>query len=397
MTFPSVRRLRTSRTSRLAVALAVLAGACSGPRVPVHIGAKSVTLDVLLGARKAVAGAPVPPAGFVLGPSGFPRFSFDLDAPTPRPPRPPRVRGLCIDPNTVPAEGPPYAEMPLAGTYTYRAAGSFKEGGANAVEESVPDTATVEVLDTRATIDGLTLNLYWKVAVTLGAVTTTTAYRSTIPLLANEVADGRLRDGVIYPKPPDEKANWPEGEPLGFVGPARGKAPVPPYPAPVTTGDVAQPPRGVHYGLYIESVDTRPIGDAVDTATEGSTAQGAGAFRPAAPGLLLAKYPLEVGSTFDVTGGDGETTMSYRTTIRPKAPVRSCLLAFDTWTIELTRGKVTDTRTGEAVDFTARYQVATGFGGLIAEDHVEVNGHKASAAGVVPIVRQLSTTIETLG
>lgn len=396
----SAARPARSRATRLVVVLALLAGACAGPRKPVHIGAKTVTLDVLLGGKKAVAGAPVPPARFVLGPSGFPVFSFGVDAFPPRP-RPPRIPPTCIDQNAVPADSLPWALMPLPGRYTYRAAGSFKVGGANPSEHGVPEKATVEVLDTRITTDTLGLNLYWKLAVTLDGVTTTTAYRSSIPLAAHVVADGQLRDGIVYPKPPDERPLWPQGDLLRQVPAARGVATVPPYPAPPTS-EFAQPPRGVHFGLFIESVETRPVEGVLDAADDGpaddNVPTGAVAlFRPAAPGLLLAKYPLEVSSAFDVTGGDGETTMSYRATVRPKATVRSCFLALDTWTIELTRGVMTDARTGEAVEFTARYQLATGLGGLFVDDFVEVKGQQVAPGSVVPIVRTLATTFENFG
>lgn len=401
---------RPGRSSVCAVvALALVASACAGPKKRLHVEGKSVVLDVLLGGRKAVAAAPVPPAGFVLGPSGLPDFSFDIPLPQPRRPRPPRVPSLCSDPSTVPPEGPRWALMPPEATYTYRAAGSFKVGGANAAEVPVPETATLEIHDARVTLDPLGLNFYWKASVTLGKVTTTTSYRSSIPAVAEVVADGQFRDGVLYPKPPDESAVWPGGQDAaGPVGPARGTAVVPSYPAP-TTGDVAQPPRGIHFGLFIESVDTRVADDALDqaaaesgAAVEKTPAAGtpasaaATSFRPPAPGLLLAKYPLEVASTFDVTGGDGERTMSYRAEVRPRVAVHACRFAFDTWTIELTRGQVSDTRTGEVVDFTARYQVATTLGGLFVDDELHVWGSALSPDGVVPVDRTLKTTFETI-
>lgn len=384
-------RPRTVRAGSLAVAVAVLAGGCGGPQAPLAIGAKSVPLDLVLGARKAVAGAPVPPVAFRVGPNGLPVFSFEEFGSSSSPPRrtrstTPPPEGCIENPLAVAkAEAPRQTALnPFNATYTYRAQGTFKEGGANATEGQVPDTAKVQVLN--SSFEVLTGESVWQTAVTLGPVTTTTSYRSRTPWLADGVIHDRA-PGVVppdrgAPEPPDEEEAYPEPgtDPFDNIGPLRNRGvKTPPYVVPVKVRDNAAPPRGVYFGIYIEKVETT----------------GAVPFQPPAPGLLLAKFPLSIGDTFDVGGSDGVTTMRYRTTVLPHATVDACGFPIHTWTIELTRGTVAKVDTAEAVDFNARYQVATQFGGLIVADDVKVTADQVRTQGLVRVERHVKTTTMT--
>lgn len=386
-----------TRVVCLVTVAALVTSACRGPQAPLDIFAKPVSLDLVLGGR-TVAGAPVPPAAFRLD-SALRLFSLEYIDP---PPPPRRTRSTlppegCIEnPLAVPKAVAPQTTallVPGERKYTYKSSGTWTVGGANASETPVADTAEVEVKN--AEFDLVTFTSSWQVAVTINGTTTTTSYRARNPgivdaavrgaPLPEQVPDEQVpRDQVpTEPAAPERPINpdeaWPEGDPFQSTVALRGKVVLPPHPARGKIDDNAQPTRGLHYGIYIEKVETT----------------GAAPFQPPSPGMLLARFPLQVGSTFDVAASDGVTAMTYRTKIEPKLTVDACGTGIDTWTVQLTKGRVAKVDTGQTVEFTARYQLATAVGGLIVDDYTKVTGTHVGPEGIVPFEREVATTTMT--
>jgi hypothetical protein len=389
MRFSRVRRQgRVARATPLALGLvvAVVGSACRGPVAPLDVGSKDVALDLLLGAKKAVAGAPVPPASLALQPNGSP-FSltqFVTDPPLPRLPRRPKAAKAAncdVDPLAVPsAVAPNYIVLPPAEqTYSYRANGSFSAANvATGVGQHVaaPPTATVKVQNRK--LFETVLSSTWDVAVTLGAATTTTSYRTLY------IGYDELAAQLIGPPPataPTPAALWGTADDTAQGGqrvnprvttPKTGQS-LPPYPE--GPGSAVQGnDHPLSAGLYITKV--QGSGDTVP-------------FTPPAPGILLAKYPLAVGSSIDSTATDGTTTMTFHSTIGQKATVYACGTPLDSWTIELTNGRVATANGPQVVEFSATYQVGTQYGGLILSDVTAVSGNQ----GATHVERQLSTSI----
>lgn len=412
-------RRRAAVARRIPLAIVILGAACGGPRAPLDIGAKTVPLDLVLGAKKAVAGAPVPPAAFAVDDFGAPRFFFTQELPASSPPpssrrpRPAAPTGCIDDPLAVPKlpAAPNTILPPRATTYTYRAAGKVREGTA---ETKLPELAEVQVLNTNWEI--LLQQMTWQTAVSFGDATTTTSYRARNPSVAGILVQEQQRQlaeklaedehvrqlneneyfrqiplgGLVTvelepaaPERPDEEPYWPQAEdPFTSIPALRGRVQnlVPPaYPASGVIDGTAQPIRGLHPGLYMEKVERN----------DGTK------FEPPPPGMLLAKFPMEPGSTFDVAGTDGVTTMVYRTTVKPRETVFACGTAISAWPVELSRGRLIDVKTGQTVEFSARYMVATQYGGLIVADSTHVKGTVVGAQGPVEIERTIETSTMT--
>lgn len=121
-------------------------------------------------------------------------------------------------------------------------------------------------------------------------------------------------------------------------------------------------------GLYVERMDYR--------RSDGATA----AFQPV-PSLQLAAFPLVRGTTLDARGVDPvtQTTMSFTSTVAGKARVPVCGKPLDSWTLELTAGRLVSPTAD--LSFASTYQVGTQYGGLLLRDLVAFTGTDG-AAGV---------------
>ena len=114
-------------------------------------------------------------------------------------------------------------------------------------------------------------------------------------------------------------------------------------------------------GLYIRGIETRNFGG--ETAT----------FTPT-PDLRLAALPLVRGARVEARGVDPTTatTMTFTSTVSGKSRVDACGEPLDSFTLDLTDGRLL----GPAQDlqFAATYAVGTQFGGLVLRDTVAFTG-----------------------
>ena len=101
-------------------------------------------------------------------------------------------------------------------------------------------------------------------------------------------------------------------------------------------------------------------------------------FEPV-PELPLAAFPLTRGQKVDARGVDPRTgtAMSFTSTVTGKARVDACGEPLDSWTLDLTNGRLVSPT--QDLEFTATYSVGTQFGGLILQDTVAFAGTDGDA------------------
>ncbi|MDP9102283.1 MAG: hypothetical protein M3N21_09090 [Actinomycetota bacterium] len=129
----------------------------------------------------------------------------------------------------------------------------------------------------------------------------------------------------------------------------------------VTTFRVASSGTVPAPGVYLVALHYR--------RTDGTTSS----FTPT-PSLELAALPLVRGATLDAKGVDGlsQTTETFTSTVRGKARVAACGEPLDSWTIDLSAGRVLSPT--QDLTFAATYQLATQFGGIVVKDSVAFAG-----------------------
>lgn len=130
----------------------------------------------------------------------------------------------------------------------------------------------------------------------------------------------------------------------------------------VRSPDLGATPSGTSDpGLFIRQVQSRRA-DGESTT-----------FTPTPP-LRLAALPLIRGARVESRGVDPTTatTMSFVSTVSGKARVDACGQPLDSFTLELTEGKVLAPR--QDLDFAATYAVGTQFGGLVLRETVAFTG-----------------------
>jgi hypothetical protein len=181
------------------------------------------------------------------------------------------------------------------------------------------------------------------VTVTNGNASTTTTYRL-------------LPTGANVP--------FPTGVSPVFAG-------VPPQTTP--PGEAPRP-TGVPPGLYLARV----------------ASPGAVAFTPPFPGLVMARFPLDLGSSFDAAASDGATSMSWRSTVKAKATVDACGTPLDAYQIELANGRSTTANGAENVTFTSTLMMGTQYGGLLLAQSTSAIGTQ----GAVGVSRDVSITLD---
>ena len=119
-------------------------------------------------------------------------------------------------------------------------------------------------------------------------------------------------------------------------------------------------------GLYILQIETRNL--AGDTAT----------FNPT-PELRLAALPLVRGARVEARGVDPitATTMTFASTVSGKSRVDACGEPLDSFTLDLTEGRLIGPE--QDLQFVATYAVGTQFGGLVLRDTVAFTGTDGDA------------------
>ncbi len=306
------------------VLLTLITGACAGPIAPLDIGSKEVPIDLLLGARKAVAGAPLPPIAlplevFNLQPyrGGPTPIAIPEPPPGPCPEADPLAVPRLIATNTI-------DKAPKEGTYMYRTSDKLTTtmGAATSVT-TFPLTSTWKVGNILAEPASFT----YDIAVTAGTDTRTTTYR-VLPMGA-------------YTAPP--------GAPVGGV-------PAPPPEAP-------KPNTGVPPGFYLAGVSST----------------GLPALKLAFPGIAIVRFPIDRGATFDSSGTDGNTTIKWRSIVGPKITIDACGTPLDTYSVDLTMGMMTTAGSPQVANFTTNYALGTQYGGLPVYVSSTVTGNEGTA------------------
>lgn len=114
-------------------------------------------------------------------------------------------------------------------------------------------------------------------------------------------------------------------------------------------------------GLYIRRIETKNFGG--DIAT----------FSPT-PELRLAALPLVRGARVEARGLDPTTatTMTFTSTVIGKARVDACGELLDSFTLEVTDGRLL--APNQDIEFAAAYAIGTQFGGLVLRDTVAFRG-----------------------
>ena len=111
-------------------------------------------------------------------------------------------------------------------------------------------------------------------------------------------------------------------------------------------------------------------------------------FRPT-PSLKVASLPLVRGSTHEARGVDPRTAtaMSFTSTVTGKDRVDACGVPLDSFTVELTEGRVISPT--QDLTFTSTYALGTQFGGLVLRESTAFAGRDGDAG----ISRSLLSTI----
>jgi hypothetical protein len=111
-------------------------------------------------------------------------------------------------------------------------------------------------------------------------------------------------------------------------------------------------------------------------------------FTPS-PSLPLATFPLTRGAAVEARGVDATsaTAMSYTSTVVGKDRVDACGELLDSWTLELTAGRVLSPETD--LEFEATYALGTQFGGVILRETEAFTGTEDGAG----VARTLTSTI----
>jgi hypothetical protein len=123
----------------------------------------------------------------------------------------------------------------------------------------------------------------------------------------------------------------------------------------VNQAETPLPAAGGGPGIYVLRVES--------TRSDGSRT----VFEPA-PALPLATLPLQRGEVVEARGVDPltATTMSFTSTVTGKARVDACGEPLDSWTLELTDGRLISPT--QDLEFASTYALGTQFGGIVLQE-----------------------------
>lgn len=304
----------------LAVALTA---ACGGPERPLQVGFKEVPSNVVLGAQSSAtpvpAGSPGPVTIVHLPPPSvvaLPPPPFEVPDPSSGRPAPaPPAEPVCrvADPREAPALEAPSRIERPPVDGAYL----FRNDGrfeTSGADAQSGEFAEASLRTVKRVFESEDGRVFdFSVAETLGATTTTTTYR-----VLKETAVLPATEGTVEP------------------------------------------------GLYITQVES------TDSTGQSST------FSPT-PHLRLAALPLVRGAVIESRGVDPRTamTMSFTSTVAGKARVDACGTPLDSWTLDLTDGRVLSPE--EDLEFSSTYAIGTQYGGLVLRETVAFAGTVAGA------------------
>ena len=311
----------TARRTRLvgAVLLAAVTAGCGGPERPLNLGFKEIPSDVVLGDQTSST-LPTPEAGRDEAPAFALPPSIVALPPPPfedvrRPVAGPPARPPCRTAD--PLQAPSLEAPPTIDAPPVDAAYFFRNQGSYDVSGANPRRGAFPPTSFR-TVKTTSRSedgrvFEFTVAETLLDTTTTTTYRV------------------------------------------------------VRTADIGATAEGTaDAGLYIRQIETRNA--AGETAT----------FTPT-PELRLAALPLVRGARVEARGVDPTTatTMTFTSTVAGKSRVDACGEPLDSFTLELSEGRLIGPQ--QDLQFVATYAVGTQFGGLVLRDTVAFTGTDGDA------------------
>lgn len=346
-------------------AVLVLAAACAGPQAPLDVGVKDIPTSVHFTASQAVIAAPPVPPVAAPPPAGplFPtalvmgstpgsttapaRRVVNIPEPTTSPPLGPCPAASPIATPDMPASNTIQA-APAAAIYNFRDHGTYKVTGSNASSGTYPTQSTEQVKNVASNSDG---GFSFETVDTLGETVTTTSYNYLPPTAASGTSAGSV--------------------------PAAG--------------------------LYMTAITTR----------EGNASPIS--FNPTAPGLLLMEVPTTPGDVWQSTATDpvSQTSEFVTGTQDENQLVNACGQVIDTVAVHLDGEiKVAESAGGVSpttislgnlgggqqyspqgqLTFTADYNFAPQYGGLLVQDIVHTTGTESGSQ----INRSLTSSIDQL-
>ncbi len=168
--------------------------ACSGPKVALEIGSKSVSVNVDFGKPPEPLAPPpaqAPPPAFTLQPVDGGIVIVPAPEPTRPPPPPPTEACPSASPFSVPKEATNYVDSPAPnGSYPFRATGQLKRGNSTSI---YPGTINRRISGARANSDG---TLQFDVTEIVFGITTVTTYTTDTSQVALKKVV-RTEGGVI--------------------------------------------------------------------------------------------------------------------------------------------------------------------------------------------------------
>jgi len=329
-------RMPKGRVALVALSTASAVAGCAGPQAPFSVQTQYQPIGLVLGQQQAIVTAPLAP---LMLPAQAPYVPSPATPPTPSAERGPQQPGSS-SPVTAPASCPPYNPIapiaivasqittaPVPATYTYR----------SIITDIIGHKATVyagpaRVQVTQASMRNAVGDYNFRVITSVDRVVTTTTYE-VVPT-GVQAAGQQVPPGNVG------------GNPYGVA----------PTAAPV----IASPELP---GLYLSAV----------SSSDGSS------FTPTSP-IPYVQFPIHQGASYQTSGTDGTTTVSFTSTVDKQTKVNACGVPVGAWEVTLSAGS-TVTKTGQNteqdISFTRTLDVATSDGGLIVSDNYSATGTQA--------------------
>lgn len=315
-------------------AASAAAAACAGPVEPLNVQTQALPVGLVLGQHAAVVQAPLAPVSLPPRPVGQQVFT-----PPAVPPATPVGKphlGPCpaFDPlapvgivNTAPSK------PPLPTSYTYRSKIDSNTAGTKASYDG-PTKWTVSQSSAPNSVGDYTFQTAVKVPVAGFSKTTTYEVVPTGVQAAGEQV------------PPGNIGGNPEGQ------------------LPTSAPVIASPEQP---GIYLAGVSE-------DTGSSSTS------FVPASP-IPLVQFPIQVGASFTTSGTDGNSVISYTSTVTKLTKVNACGTPVGAWQVDLTSGSMSSDSQPQ-VAFTETLFFAPQSGCIVVGDSYSSSGSQLPAGTV---------------